>query len=154
MKSGLVIAGIAMGVLAVIAIVIGMTTKRRRHVSHYLDEDTNQHRSFTPLTSQELAKGNDNNGIDRKSFTSDASVDIKGGVVRPPPAPLDSIRSFSDNQFASRLNSKRRSTSFRAISYSLVDLQTATANFSPSRLLGEGTIGRVYKAKYGDGKVI
>ncbi|TYK01151.1 protein STRUBBELIG-RECEPTOR FAMILY 5-like [Cucumis melo var. makuwa] len=158
-KSGLVIAGIAMGVLAVIAVVIGMTSKRRRHVSHYLDEDTSQHRSFTPLTSQELSKGNDsnnNNGIDRKSFNSDASIDIKSGVsvVRPPPAPLDPVRSFSDNQFATRLNSRTRSTSFRATSYSLVDLQTATANFAPARLLGEGTIGRVYKAKFGDGKVL
>lgn len=148
-----------MGVLAVIAVVIGMTSKRRRHVSHYLDEDTSQHRSFTPLTSQELSKGNDsnnNNGIDRKSFNSDASIDIKSGVsvVRPPPAPLDPVRSFSDNQFATRLNSRTRSTSFRATSYSLVDLQTATANFAPARLLGEGTIGRVYKAKFGDGKVI
>ncbi|XP_038886267.1 protein STRUBBELIG-RECEPTOR FAMILY 5 [Benincasa hispida] len=160
-KSGLVIAGIAMGVLAVIAMVIGLTSRRRRRPpSHYLDEDTSQHRSFTPLTSQELSKANlhnndtNNNGIDRKSFNSDASVDIKGlSVVRPPPAPSDPVQSFSDNQFANRLNS-RRSTSFRAISYSLLDLQTATANFAPARLLGEGTIGRVYKAKYGDGKVL
>ncbi|XP_022991145.1 protein STRUBBELIG-RECEPTOR FAMILY 5 isoform X1 [Cucurbita maxima] len=154
--SGLVIAGIAMGVLVLIAILIALIS-RRSPPSHYLDEDTNPHRSFTPLTSQELTKGL-HNGDDRKSINSDTSVDIKAlqnassGLIRPPP-PFDPVQAFSDSQFASRLNS-RRSTSVRAISYSLVDLQAATANFSTARLLGEGTIGRVYKAKYGDGKVL
>lgn len=84
--------------------------------------------------------------MDRKSVNSDASLDIKA-------LQKSSVQSFSDNQFATRLNS-RRSTSVGAVAHSLVDLQTATADFATARLVGEGTIGRVYKAKYGDGKVI
>lgn len=60
--------------------------------------------------------------------------------------------SFGDNEFAGRLKG-RRSTSVHVVPYSLADLQKATSNFAPGRLLGEGTIGRVYRAKYPDGKV-
>lgn len=57
------------------------------------------------------------------------------------------------NDLTNRL-SVRRSTSVRATSYSLADLQNATSNFATSNLLGEGSVGRVYKAKYADGKVL
>lgn len=60
--------------------------------------------------------------------------------------------SFSENEFANRLKG-RRSTSVQAVPYSLADLQKSTDNFAPGRLLGEGSIGRVYRAKYPDGKV-
>ncbi|KAG6579708.1 Protein STRUBBELIG-RECEPTOR FAMILY 5, partial [Cucurbita argyrosperma subsp. sororia] len=156
--SGMAIAGIVMGVLAVIAIIIALFS-RRSPPSHFLDEDTNQHSgSLTPRTPHQPSKDlhnntNNNNAIERKSCTSDVSVDIKPlSGLRPPP-PFDAVKPSGDTQLASRLSS-RRSTSVRVISYSLADLQTATANFATGRLLGEGSIGRVYKAKYGDGKVL
>lgn len=63
-------------------------------------------------------------------------------------------QSFKDNEFANRLqHAKSRSTSVRATCFSLKDLQTATSNFDNDSLLGVGTIGRVYKAKFPDGKV-
>lgn len=48
-------------------------------------------------------------------------------------------------------NSKSSSVPVKC--YSLTELLTATGNFASSRLLGEGSIGRVYKAKYADGRV-
>lgn len=60
------------------------------------------------------------------------------------PSSLDSL--------ANRL-SVRRSTSIHTAAYSLADLQSATNNFATANLLGEGSVGRVYKAKYADGKV-
>lgn len=88
---------------------------------------------------------------DYKTLDSSASIDIVTvGLQKSPSVSLK--QSFNDNEFANRLNS-RRSTSIRAISYTLSDLQTATANFAAGRLLGEGSLGRVYRAKYGDGKV-
>lgn len=92
---------------------------------------------------------------DRKSLDSVGSVDIKSSTLEKSPsrAPLyESIHSLKDDEFANRLN-PRRSISFRATSYNLADLQSATANFATERLIGEGTIGRVYQAKYADGKV-
>jgi len=91
-----------------------------------------------------------------KSLDKSASVDIKAlqkspSIGRKHP-PSDLTRSYDENEFANRLNAPR-STSLRATSYSLADLQLATVNFATGRLLGEGSIGRVYRAKYADGKV-
>ena len=91
-----------------------------------------------------------------KSLDRCASVDIKSlqksPSIGPKHSPYDLKRSYDENEFANRLNA-RRSTSLRATSYSLPDLQLATVNFATGRLLGEGSIGRVYRAKYADGKV-
>lgn len=76
---------------------------------------------------------------------SPAVIDIK---------PVQKSPSTGFRSLSGRLQSfARRSTSVKAVSYSLSDLQIATSNFAPARLLGQGTIGRVYKAKYENGKV-
>lgn len=62
--------------------------------------------------------------------------------------------SFNDTEFANKLNAKRTTSTRSAMEFELSDLQSATANFSPGNLLGEGSIGRVYRAKYSDGRVI
>ncbi|KAK4587615.1 hypothetical protein RGQ29_018860 [Quercus rubra] len=161
--SGAAIAGIALGALAAIGVLIALFSRRKSSPSsHFLDEErSNQSRSFTPLASQELSKNlptdisNDFKG--HRSVDSSASIDIKTlqkspsvGFKLPPP---EFQQTYNDNEFANLLNA-RRSTSLRATSYSLADLQLATANFASGRLLGEGCIGRVYRAKYADGKVL
>lgn len=63
-------------------------------------------------------------------------------------------KSISDNEFENKLNHSRRSTDpINLVTYSSLDLQAATGNFHSTRLLGQGTIGGVYKAKYADGRV-
>ena len=69
---------------------------------------------------------------------SSASIDIKTlqkspsfGFKLPPPK---FKQTYNDNEFANLLNA-RKSTSLRATSYSLADLQLATANFASGRLL-------------------
>lgn len=64
-----------------------------------------------------------------------------------------SSRVISDHEFENRLNAKRTTSTRSAAEFELSDLQNATANFSPGNLLGEGSIGRVYRAKYPDGRV-
>jgi hypothetical protein len=64
------------------------------------------------------------------------------------------IKPISDNEFENKLNYSRRSTDpVNLVAYSSSDLQAATGSFHSSRLLGQGTIGGVYKAKYADGTV-
>ena len=63
------------------------------------------------------------------------------------------VMSFNDTEFANKLNAKRTTSTRAATEFELSDLQTATANFAPGNLLGEGSIGRVYRAKYPDGRV-
>ena len=67
-----------------------------------------------------------------------ASIDIKTlqkspsvGLKPPPP---EFKQTYNDNEFANLLNA-RKSTSIRATSYSLADLQLATANFASGHLL-------------------
>lgn len=64
--------------------------------------------------------------------------------------PSDHVKSANDKEFA---NPMKQNSSVKLDHYPLVDLQNATSNFASSRLLGEGSIGRVYMAKYPDGKV-
>ena len=160
--TGLTIAGIAFGVLVVIIIVVALSKKRSsRPSSHFIDEERrSQHRSFTPLASQELSKDSaadvcteykgfksvDSTSIDIKALQKSPSTGVRSSVS-------DCVQSFNDKEFANRLNS-RRSTSIRCIPFTLGELQTGTANFASGRLLGEGSIGRVYRAKYADGKVL
>lgn len=88
----------------------------------------------------------DSTTIDIKTLQKTPSIGVRSSVS-------DCVQSYNDNEFANRLNSKR-STSVRCIPFSLSELQTGTANFASGRLLGEGSIGCVYRAKYADGKVI
>ncbi|KAL3721246.1 hypothetical protein ACJRO7_005973 [Eucalyptus globulus] len=165
--SGLAIAGIVMGVLVVLAVLIALFSKRSSSPSsHFLDEErASQRRAFTPLSSRELThdlraetrKSFRVLDVDRKSVESSASIDVKALEKSPSigfRSPLHNrMESLKDNEFASRLNA-RRSTSFRATAYNLADLQSATGNFATGRLIGEGSVGRVYRAKYADGKVL
>lgn len=88
-----------------------------------------------------------------KSSDSSSSLGLQSSLsmdLMPPP--LDQTKSFNDGEFVNHMSIKR-SRSIRMTCYSLADLQTATGNFAMGRLIGEGTIGRVYRAKCADGKV-
>uniref|UniRef100_A0A5B7BFF0 Protein kinase domain-containing protein n=1 Tax=Davidia involucrata TaxID=16924 RepID=A0A5B7BFF0_DAVIN len=161
--NGVAIAGIVLGVLVALAIIIALFSRRTSSPpSHFVDEERlSQRRPFTPLASQELS--NDSRSEIRKdlrelrSSDSSSSIPVKGLQTFPSiglkPPPSDRVKSFNDNEFVNHMNVKR-SSSIRVTCYSLADLQTATGNFATGRLLGEGSIGRVYRAKYADGKVL
>ncbi|KAF3432314.1 hypothetical protein FNV43_RR27054 [Rhamnella rubrinervis] len=149
---GLTIAGVALGVLLVLIIIISVFSRKKSvNSSHFLDEERLSHRKSFSLGSRGQSGDSRRDFRDYKSVDSSASIDINIALQKSPSVSLK--QSFSDNEFANRLHS-RRSTSFRAISYALSDLQSATANFAAGRLLGEGSLGRVYRAKYPDGKVL
>ncbi|KAG4400116.1 hypothetical protein GLYMA_07G001132v4 [Glycine max] len=89
-------------------------------------------------------KSMDSTSIDVKASQNSPSIGVRSSVS-------DCVQSFNDNEFANRLNS-RRSSSIRVTTFTQAELQSATANFASGRLLGEGSIGCVYRAKYADGK--
>ncbi|XP_058228192.1 protein STRUBBELIG-RECEPTOR FAMILY 5 isoform X1 [Rhododendron vialii] len=158
--SGAAIAGIVFGVLLALVLVIALFTRRRSSTppSHFIDEDrVSQRRAFTPLASQELSNDSrseilkDFRGL--KSSDSSSSLGLQSSLsMGLMPTPLDHTKSFDDGEFVNHMSIKR-SSSIRMTCYSWADLQTATGNFATGRLLGEGTIGQVYRAKYADGKV-
>lgn len=103
-----------------------------------------------------------------KNFVTDARPsDCSSTVSVKPPQPQYSgaIKPFKEKESPSDhlkpLNDKENTNwsnietggSIQVAYYSLADLQSATSNFATGRFLGEGSIGRVYKAKYPDGRV-
>lgn len=154
--NGAAIAGIVLGVLVVLVIIIALFTRKSSSgSSHFLEEDRfSQHRPFSPLASKQLSidlpPDTPKKFIGMKSFDSSSSTEIdKLPASSSVGFKLGSIRSPSLD-----LRNSKRSSSVPVKCYSLTDLMTATGNFASSRLLGEGSIGRVYKAKYGDGRVM
>uniref|UniRef100_A0A7N0RHN2 Protein kinase domain-containing protein n=1 Tax=Kalanchoe fedtschenkoi TaxID=63787 RepID=A0A7N0RHN2_KALFE len=170
LMTGVIIAASIFGLLVVIAILLIIFVRRSSPpTSIYLDDEegVSDHRQFTPLSSQELSPERagmvkDFKGdafkptfLDVKKTDSSNSFDVKPlqspSSARLMHSPSDRISSFNDNEFEARL---RRSVSIRPTFYSFAELQTATGGFATGRLLGEGTIGCVYRAKYPDGKVL
>ncbi|WOK93290.1 protein STRUBBELIG-RECEPTOR FAMILY 6-like [Canna indica] len=75
------------------------------------------------------------------------------GSLKPPP--VEQHRSFDGDEFSNKpIMRKDDRTSIKASVYSVADLQIATESFSIHNLIGEGSFGRVYKAEFGDGKVM
>ncbi|WOK98317.1 protein STRUBBELIG-RECEPTOR FAMILY 5-like isoform X1 [Canna indica] len=145
--SGVTIALIVVASLAVTLCLMALFKRKSSAPSHYIDEHFSQNRSFTPLVEKEVTGRKD----------SSSSIDIKTmGTysVGPKPPLVDAQKSFSGNEFAKKFNSKRSTDPISLTNYSLEDLEAATEDFSSRHLLGEGSIGCAYKAKFADGKVL
>ncbi|KAK4479210.1 hypothetical protein RD792_014721 [Penstemon davidsonii] len=155
-KSGIgagAIAGIVISILVVGAIVAFFIIKRRSKKSSTDIEkhDNNQH--FTPLPSQEvqeLKSVQTSSATSTKTFETPAVINLK-------PPPIDRHKSFDEVDVTSKpiVTPKKVNTApINAKSYSVADLQIATDSFSVENLIGEGSIGRVYRAQLDDGQVL
>ncbi|XP_020274769.1 protein STRUBBELIG-RECEPTOR FAMILY 6-like isoform X2 [Asparagus officinalis] len=126
------IAGIIISLLVVGAIVAFFLVKRRKQKSSIRGHHE-QDQPFTPLASNE-AKA--------------APVNLK------PPA-IDRHKSFVEDELSNKpVAKKTKSAPIKATVYSVADLQVATDSFSLDNLVGEGSVGRVYKAQFNGGKVL
>ncbi|GMH03886.1 hypothetical protein Nepgr_005725 [Nepenthes gracilis] len=161
--SGAVIAVIILGILLGLAIVVALLARKRSSfTSNLLDEHESfgRHKQFNSFKAPGFS--NDSHGDmcidfkDGKSLESSTSIDTGALQSSRPigltPAYSSRINSFRNTTLANM--NLQRSSSFRATCYGLTDLQAATGSFATGRLLGEGTIGRVYRAKFADGKVL
>ncbi|CAA7407664.1 unnamed protein product [Spirodela intermedia] len=63
-------------------------------------------------------------------------------------------KAVDDKLFGKNGSSKRQRMPITAMSYSVASLQLATNSFSQEYLVGEGSLGRVYKAEMANGKVL
>jgi hypothetical protein len=71
-----------------------------------------------------------------------------------PPTKIDLHKSFDENDIITKSITRKVSlSSITALAYTVADLQVATGSFSPDSLIGEGSVGRVYKANFSDQKV-
>lgn len=69
--------------------------------------------------------------------------------LKPPPAEKMAAERLQGNSGSI----KRMKSPITATSYTVASLQTATNSFSQEFLIGEGSLGRVYKGEFPNGKV-
>ncbi|XP_041001182.1 protein STRUBBELIG-RECEPTOR FAMILY 7-like [Juglans microcarpa x Juglans regia] len=147
-KSGIgggAIAGIVISILVVGAIVAFFLIKRRSKRS-LSDIEKLDNQPFAPLASnevQEMKSIQTSSIIKTHSFNTTASINL-----RPPP--IDRHKSFDEDDFPKKpIVAKKANTALiNVTSYSIADLQMATDSFSVENLLGEGSFGRVYRARF------
>jgi hypothetical protein len=82
---------------------------------------------------------------EQRSKSTGAVADLK-----PPPAEKLTVERIQGKNGSV----KRIKSPITATSYTVASLQTATNSFSQEFLVGEGSLGRVYKADFPNGKVI
>ncbi|MQL89212.1 hypothetical protein Taro_021795 [Colocasia esculenta] len=87
--------------------------------------------------------------ITQKTVEPSASISLK-------PPPIDHHKSsFDDDDSTNKpLVRKANMAPINATVYSVADLRMATGSFNIENLIGEGSLGRVYRAQFNDGKVL
>lgn len=154
LTGGAIAAIVVLILIAVITLLVFVARKSKSKSSpssNFLDEEKlTQQRPFTPLVSHELKELN---SMESSSFSCKSESLQPSNSMNLKPPPSSRIKSFNSGEFVSRYNSKRSTDQITATTYTMADLQAATGGFDRQNLIGEGSIGCVYKAKY-DGKIM
>ncbi|CAH9118644.1 unnamed protein product [Cuscuta europaea] len=149
------VAGIVISILVVGGIVAFFVIKRRSRRKRLTDTEKNDNEIISPLASngvQEMKSLETFSNMRTETLETPAAVNL-----RPPMAPpINHHQSFDEDDVLAKsiVTPKNINTSqINATRYSIADLQMATDSFSAENLLGEGSVGRVYRAQFQHGKV-
>ncbi|KAG6639053.1 hypothetical protein I3843_10G071600 [Carya illinoinensis] len=100
----------------------------------------------TPRSRLSVEKNNVNTEVQEQRLKSMAAVtDLK-------PPPVENL--MGERVQVKNGSVKRIKSPITATSYTVASLQTATNSFSQEFLIGEGSLGRVYKAEFPNGKIM
>ncbi|XP_052182409.1 protein STRUBBELIG-RECEPTOR FAMILY 8-like [Diospyros lotus] len=135
------IIGITLGSLLVvlIAILVLVFCLRKRKIKESSASRTSA--GTLPITADKV-----NTEMQEQRMKSTSNV----ADIRPPPAEklvVDKIKGKSGSL-------KRVKSPITATSFTVASLQTATNSFSQENLIGEGSLGRVYKGEFPNGKAV
>lgn len=149
-KTGLTsgaIAGIVIaGILAAIATILGIIFFAWRSPKKGHDEErVTGSASLSPLSAFMVKAPKESS--EQKIRASPPEI-----MLKPPPSERHKIN--GDRGLERKSTSKRAKSPITAITYSIADLQMATNSFSQENLIGEGALGRVYKAELPHGKIL
>lgn len=135
LTTGLIVAASTIGGLIFTAGVIALFARRKNfhHSSHFFDEEKGGQKTVDSNTLTETKPSS----VNRTSSVSFKNTPIFHLI------PSSQVVATPDRFF--------KPDGVKA--FTLTDLQNSASCFSPNRLIGEGTLGRVYKAKYEDGRV-
>ncbi|KAL6656970.1 hypothetical protein ACP70R_004750 [Stipagrostis hirtigluma subsp. patula] len=147
------IAGIVICLLVVGALVAFLVIKRKSwRLSRTQDPEQNE--PLSPLASglkqiKSIKSIKIISTIGKEELQKTVSMSLK------PPTKIDMHKSFDENDTTNKSITRKVSLSSITVpAYTVADLQVATGSFSPDSLIGEGSFGRVYKAKFSDQKVL
>ncbi|CAI9773545.1 unnamed protein product [Fraxinus pennsylvanica] len=146
------VVGIVISILVVGAIAAFFIMKRRSR-KRSMDIEKPENQPFAPLASQEVQEMK---SIQSLSTASSKTFEAPATICLKPP-PIDLHKSFDEYEVSAKPivpPKKINTVLINAKSYSVADLQIATESFSIENLIGEGSIGRVYRAQFDDGKVL
>jgi hypothetical protein len=144
------IAGIVISLLVVGAIVAAFFLVKRRSRKSSSDIEKHDSKLFAPLAPSdevhEMKSVQTSSAVDTKTFDTSAAINL-----RPLPMDRNKEEDFSNKPIVVK---KAVAPPVNVTSYTVADLQIATASFSVENLLGEGSFGRVYRARLDDEKVL
>ncbi|XP_043707581.1 protein STRUBBELIG-RECEPTOR FAMILY 6-like [Telopea speciosissima] len=146
------VAGIVISVLVVGSIVAFFLVKKRSKRSASDVEKLDNDRPFTPLVLNDVKE--------TKSIQTSSMIDTKtvetSALMNLRPPPIDRHKSFDEDDLPIKpiVVKKANTAPISATMYSIADLQMVTDSFNVENLIGEGSIGRVYRAQFNDGKVL
>ncbi|CAN6219516.1 unnamed protein product [Urochloa humidicola] len=147
------VAGIVICLLVVGALVTFLVIKRKSwRLSR--GQDPEQNEPLSPLASglkqmKPIKSIKIISTIGKEELQKTVSMSLK------PPTKIDLHKSFDESDTTSKSVTRKVSLSSITIpAYTVADLQVATGSFSPDSLIGEGSFGRVYRAKLSDQKVL
>ncbi|CAN6226110.1 unnamed protein product [Urochloa humidicola] len=147
------VAGIVICLLVVGALVTFLVIKRKSwRLSR--EQDPEQNEPLSPLASglkqiKSIKSIKIISTIGKEELQKTVSMSLK------PPTKIDLHKSFDESDTTSKSVTRKVSLSSITIpAYTVADLQVATGSFSPDSLIGEGSFGRVYRAKLSDQKVL
>ncbi|KAK9102413.1 hypothetical protein Sjap_019667 [Stephania japonica] len=148
------VAGIVISILVVGAIVAFFLLKKRSKRQSSDVENSYDDRPFTAFASNEVKESKP--VLPSFTVVPPKPIETPIPVVSLRPPPIDRKKSFDEDDFSNKpiVVKKVNRATIKATAYSVADLQMATTSFSPDNLIGDGTIGRVYRAQFGDGKVL
>jgi hypothetical protein len=90
---------------------------------------------------------------DIRDSTPRSNISPEVPVLRPPPIPYESYRLGNSEESTPRAANGAQRNSIEAQEYTIAELQVATQSFAEENLIGEGVVGKVYKAELPDGNV-
>ncbi|XP_057770277.1 protein STRUBBELIG-RECEPTOR FAMILY 6-like [Salvia miltiorrhiza] len=147
------IAGIVIAVLVVGAIAAFFIIKRRSRRKPSADLEKLSNQPFAPQAPHEVEETKPaqiSAAANTKAFEAPAVINL-----RPPP--IDRLKSFDEDDVTAMPIVPPKKVNIAPIdakSFSVADLQIATDSFNVENLIGEGSIGRVFRAQLDDGKVV
>lgn len=140
--AGIAIAGILVAAASVFIIIFFVRrSPRRKHVEEEvkIGASLSPHPSFTAKVAKD---------------STESKIKASSPIIALKPPPSERHKTNGDKGTGNNSATKRSKMPITAIAYSIADLQVATNSFSQENLIGEGALGRVYKAEFPDGKIL